>query len=264
MLRQAKRVTTIGTHAVLKRRDRSVQRVDERRLDEALDRYADFETVFVHVGLSDVRQAFDRNPYAFLLEKLRSNFDSILAPGFTDYFRTSGVYHKQFSLPKHGTFSRLFLDDADYRTDDAIKSILVDGPYRFDDCDHHRSYDDDGCFAKLDRENVLVMNIGTPWLKCSHLHYIEQFYDVPYIEETDATGTIYYDEDSYDRITQRTPNYTSKFYSFNKRKIMSQLDREGVLDYTEMNGLNVYFFSVRDLRRALEPELLDDPYYLVT
>ncbi len=264
MLRQVKRFTTIGTHAALKRRDKPVGTVDEGRLDEKLDEYADRDTVFVHAGLSDISTAFGRNPYTFLRDKLRSHFDTILAPGFTDYFRMSGIYHKQFSLPKHGTFSKLFLDDVEYRTNDAIRSILVDGPYRFDGCNHHHSFAEDGCFAKLDRDDVLVLNIGTPWLKCSHLHYLEQRYNAPYMEETSATGTIYYDDDSYEQITQHTPNYKSKFYSFNKRKITSTLKRSGVLDYADMNGLNVYLFSLREMRLALEPALRDDPYYLVT
>jgi len=133
ILTNASRGANLVKHQALKRakRKRGVSSVAPSRLDELLKRHGDgHSNVFVHAGLSDIKRAFGTDPYAFLRSKLNANFRSVLAPGFTDYFATSGVYHKQYSRPKHGTFGQLFLRDADYRTDDAMKSILVEGPYR--------------------------------------------------------------------------------------------------------------------------------------
>lgn len=124
-----------------------------------------------------------------VLEVLERNFDSILAPGFTDYFRKSGVYGKEHSRPMYGKFDSLFLDDANYRTDDACKSILVRGDYRFEDRDHSDTFSTDGCFAQLS-DDVLLASIGTPWLMCSFLHYVESKHDVPYVYENVYEGTL--------------------------------------------------------------------------
>ncbi|MFW6040711.1 MAG: hypothetical protein ACOC85_02630, partial [Thermoplasmatota archaeon] len=107
---------------------------DVEELHDILDGYSEEKTVFVHVGLSDIKSVFHQNPYELLIKVLEEHFNSILAPGFTPYFEESGVYHKLYSKPVHGTFYRLFHKDADYRTNDATHSILVKGDYRFDDC----------------------------------------------------------------------------------------------------------------------------------
>lgn len=247
------------------RRRRGAGPVPPSRLDELLERHgADHRKVFVHAGLSDVKQAFGTDPYAFLRGRLTANFRSVLVPGFTDYFATSGVYHKQHSRPKHGTFGPLFLRDADYRTDDAMKSILVEGPYRFDDCRHTDSYHEDGCFARLVEEDTLVMDIGTPWLTCSHLHYFESRLDVDYVVERTFDGVLCAKGGDCEPIEQTCGVRTSPFYSWNKPKLTRLLERDGALDSYDLNGLQVMFFTLGDLAASLVPRLADDPKYLVT
>jgi len=237
--------------------------VPEARLDALLEEHADgHSTVFVHVGLSDVNAAFDANPYEFLLRKLDAHFESIIVPGFTDYFETSGVYHKQYSRPKHGTFGVLFLEDADYRTDDAMKSLLVKGPYRFEDCVHDDSYHEDGCFSKLVEDDVLVMDIGTPWITCSHLHYFEQAFDVDYMVERTFDGVVVSDEEVRE-VEQTCHQYDSMFYMWNKPRLERLLSRRGSLSKYDLNGLNVLFFQLGDLEAALGEKLSEDGYYLV-
>ncbi|WP_311173536.1 AAC(3) family N-acetyltransferase [Halobellus ordinarius] len=267
LLTNASRGANLIKHQSLKRakQRRGASQVPEARFDDVLDRHAEGHSeVFVHVGLSDVKGAFATNPYEFLRSKLNARFESVLAPGFTDYFATSGVYHKQYSRPKHGTFSQLFLDDADYRTDDAMKSILVEGEYRFDDCVHHDSYHPEGCFAKLVEEDTLVLDVGTPWLTCSHLHYFESRFDVPYLTERTFEGVMYTDETDCERIEQTCSIQPSPFYSWNKPKLTRRLDRDGALDRYDLNGLKVLFFTLGDLQSSLAPRLRADPYYLVT
>ncbi|WP_187433033.1 AAC(3) family N-acetyltransferase [Natronococcus pandeyae] len=219
--------------------------------------------IFVHTGLSDIQAAFDTNPYQFLIENLSDNFESILAPGFTDYFRTSGIYHMKYSRPKHGVFGKLFLHDSDYRTEDPIKSILVKGSYRFEGCDHRDSYSPNGCFAKLVNDNILVMNVGTPWIVCSLLHYFESKYNADYMKDTISDGIIYKGETEYKKVSQKCGEYTSEYYSWNKPKIEKLLVKEGVLDRYDLNGLKLRFFKLKDMEKVLAKKLRSDPYYLV-
>jgi aminoglycoside N3'-acetyltransferase len=244
---------------------KAVGPVAERTFDRIIDSYADAETVFVHAGLRDLKKAFDRNPYRFLMGRFDERFESVLNSGFTPAFRSvdGGVYHKEYSLPRFGVFSRLFLEDCDYRTDDPTNSILVRGPYRFADCNQTNTWAKDGCFGKLDRENVRYLSVGTNWIRSSQIHYIEAQLDVPYLETHSYEGVIYYDDDNYEEITHRSHEYTMPV-TWNRSKIQDDLERVGVLDSYDLNGLRVFAFRARDTREVLAPKILADPYYLVT
>lgn len=262
-----RRFAYLPLHQIQKRvkRKGSPSDVHVGDFDDLLEEHSKGESeVLVHAGLRDIRAAFDTDPYVLLRNKLDEHFESTLIPGFTDYFKTSGVYHVEYSKPKHGTFGELFLEDADYRTRDAIKSFLVRGPYRFDGCEHHHSYHPDGCFAKLVEDDVLVMNIGVPWITCSHLHYLEHVHDVDYLTEATYEGVMYTNETEHSSISQTCSVYRSKFFSWNKPKIQRKLVQEGVAHTYDLGGLWVSFFSLRDTMDVIGAELERNQYYLVT
>jgi len=253
-----------GMALLRKRRDTDVSAVDPSQFDAILRRYDD-DTVFVHAGLSDINAAFDTNPYKFLVDRLTDHFESVLVAGFTPSFKTSGVFHRAYSRPEYGMFSQLFLDDAEHRTDDPLHSILVAGPYRFDGCNSRRSFGPDGCFAQLDAENTLYLNVGIPRFHMSQLHYIECLYDVPYVAETDHEGIIYYSDTDNEEITQTNfTNRNSHLYAFNRQKIRRRLAAAGILDAYDHGGLQIYATRARSTRHVLGSEIESDPYYLVS
>lgn len=244
----------------------AVEPLEKRVFEELLSSF-DADTVFAHVGLSDVNKAADGNPYTFLYDTLTDHFESVLAPGFTPSFRTCGVYHNQFSKPEYGMFSKLFREDANYRTDDAIHSILVDGSYRFDDCDHHDSFGPSGCWQQLEDDNMLYLDIGTDDFLATQLHYLEVALDLPYVTTPQHDGIVYYDVDDYEEITQSNYGYEYDFWleTFpNWPKIRRFLQNVDALDDHSRNGLTLYSFRAQEIREALEPKLEADPYYLVT
>lgn len=263
MYRRARVYGNAAVHHLLERHsDRTVSSIDASVVAEFLAGFDDHDTVFVHVGLSDVKRAIGRDPYAFLLDLLDEHFETVLAPGFTPSFRSSGVYHKRRSRPEFGTFSRLFLDDADYRTDDPIHSILVRGPYRFDGCDHHDTFGPGGCWAQLDRDDVLILDIGTDWIVSTQHHYIEHRAGVPYLETATYEGTIYYDDTDFSAVSQRSYAYDMPLKR-NALGVQRHLERHGVLRHDRPGGLLLMGYTAGDLRRALVPATDKDPYFLV-
>lgn len=256
------RWANVALHKAIENRPRTVESGDSAALSDILDSYGGHDVAFAHVGLSDVNRAFDGDPYVIVRDSLQSAFGSVLAPGFTDYFRATGVYDKQYSRPKHGTFGKLFLDDADYRTNDACRSILVSGDYRFGECDHRHTFATDGCFEKLNRDDVLVVSIGTPWLVCSYLHHLEAKYDVPYVTPRTFEGVMH-DDGTRTEITQTT-HVEDGMWFFNKLRLHRLLRRHGVLDEYNIRGLRVFAASISAIDDVVAQKLKDDPYYLVT
>ncbi|WP_408955107.1 AAC(3) family N-acetyltransferase [Natroniella sp. ANB-PHB2] len=241
--------------------DKKIGNVNVKRIEEIFSNYKQ-DAVFVHAGLSDIKKAFNCNPYKFLMELLEKNFDSIYVPGFTPSFRKSGVYHKSFSKPEHSIFNRLFLSEANYRTNDCIHSILVKGNSCFNDCNHFDTFSLDGCFGKMDQENILYLNIGTNFLKSTQLHYIERLLKVPYMDVTEKKGIIYYNETDYEVVLQKNYKYNTKI-SWNRLKLEKDMKKEKMIDTYDLNGLKVRFFKAGDLMVFLENKINKDPYYLV-
>lgn len=227
------------------------------------------ENGFFHVGLSNLNKFLKKdNTYHFLILFLKNYYKNILVPGFIgDSFRTSKVYHKLYSVPVYGKFSELFFyNNTNYRTNDCIHSILVDGNYRFDEENHFNTFATDGCFSKLDRDNVTYVNIGTNELVSTQIHYVELINKLPYVKLKEYEGIIYYDEKNFEKITQINYQYKKTdglHFLWNRKKIEKYLIKEGVLRYYNLNGLVIRFFEANNLRKAIELKIYKDPYYLI-
>lgn len=250
-----------AVHKAIEERSRSIGNIEYEEFNQVFELYEN-NVIFAHVGLSDINTALPGNPYEQALRALDDNFESILAPGFTDYFKTSRVYSKQYSRPKHGTFNPLFLEDANYRTDDACRSILVRGEYKFEERNHHDTFSSDGCFAQLSEDDILLTSIGTPWLVCSFLHYLEWKYRVPYVTKQSFEGVLF-DGDDRREIVQKTP-YQDGPWRFNKLKLQRHWREHDLVDEYNLEGLRVFFVSLSDMDEFVGDKLRSDPFYLVT
>jgi len=249
-------------HYVLKRLQRPGGPIDDALLETVLAQYPDTEVAFVHIGLSDIKTALQRNPYDAIIEKLDAEFESVLAPGFTRSFRETGVFDIEETSPELGAFSSLFFEDATYRTPDPLHSILVDGDYRFDGCGFRDTFSPDGPYGQLSADNVLYLNIGTPWLISTQLHYVERVCDVPYVETVEIEGE-FTANGTTERIRQRNYTKNNYLYFWNRRGLRDDMVSAGVMDHYVLNGLNVMGMRAGEMEAFLAEQIADDPYYLV-
>jgi hypothetical protein len=128
--------------------------------------------------------------------------------------------------------------------------------------DHHDTFGPDGCFAQLSDDDVLFASIGTPWLMCSFLHYLEAKNDVPYVYE--ETSTEYCTTETSRAKSNKKSQYWDGYWRFNKLKLHRHWREHGLIDEYDLNGLRVFFASAADIDDFGSYKLHSDPYYLVT
>lgn len=219
--------------------------------------------VFLHAGLSKIRNGLMvENPFEFLIS-LSERTNSFMTPGFTPSFRKSGIYHKKFSIPEYGAFSRLMLNTSNSRTNDCIHSIFTIGRMDFEGCDFHNTFSDNGCYALLSSENVLIANIGTNELVSTQFHFIEKTFNCPYVGEKNYRGVIYEDEEVFHHVEQKSYFYKEKYVMWNRAKIKKVLLRSGILKEFSANGLNCSFFRAGEATDCLGFYIKKDPYFLL-
>lgn len=269
MLRDLKIAGNTLRYNYLMRKRKRAGVSDPGQFMQILDMYRKNPVVFVHAGLSQIKNAFHVDPYPFLMEGLTTRFQSIVTPGFTPSFRTTGLYHKEFSKPEYGKFSWLFHRDASRRSDDPIHSLLVRGDYGFLNPYTQEAFGPGSCFDQLDRENILCLSIGTQWPVSSQKHYIEYRNKLPYIQKADYQGIIYYDHTRYEKIS--TTNYIRTHWfnryltlMWNNYKLARHMQKQGMMEVYDLHGLMIYAFRLQDLRKFLEEKFTHDPYYLFT
>lgn len=225
-----------------------------------------YPNIFLHVGFGAVKRAFAVDkPYRFLVDTLTDHFESIIVPGFTPEFRYMGVYHKLFSRPSplNGAFNVMFYEnDYSSRTNDCIHNLLVKGTFNFDECNHHDSFAEEGCYGKLSRMNILCANIGTDHIRATQFHYVERICKVPYSYEVEHPGVIYYDENEHENITQVNYEFNTNVVR-NWGKLDGYLVSEGVIRKYVIRGFVLRFFSLKDLEVALAKAIQKDPYFIV-
>ena len=222
------------------------------------------ECIFVHAGLSRLKNFQNAgDSYLFLLSQLKSFFKTVLAPGFTPSFRHSGIYHVNFSIPEYGAWSRLFLKDADFRTNDAIHSILgIGDEFDFSKCNHQDSFGKDSCFYELVKNNVLIANIATDDFVCTLIHCLEKINNTSYILEDLVEGEVYTNNTNHFHVTQS--NYKPCFrYIWDRKKILSDCKKAGILHDYSCHGIILYFFKAGDFFDFISGKMKADRFYLL-
>ena len=233
--------------------------LDPEALREALTGF-DADVAVVYAGLSDVAGAFAGDPYELLRDALVDRFETVLTPGFTFSFRDTGRVDLDRAPPEVGTFGRLFLDDADFRTDDPVFSLLGVGPDPFDVDGTGYSYAPGGYWADLHDRDALYLNVGTDRFRCSAFHVAEERHDVPYVSTAEYPGVVTRDGET-SRVVHRAP--ADDYYRrFARRRVCGDLG-EAFVDRS-VGGVRVQGCRAGDVGALLDERMAADPYYLIT
>jgi len=237
----------------------TVERTRPDALREALSSF-EADTVVVYAGLSDVAAAFGGDPYERLRDALFDAFDAVLTPGFTFSFRESGFVDLDSAPPEVGTFGRQFLEDAAFRTDDPVFSLLGAGAFAFATDGTDCSYAPCGYWDELHDRDALYLNVGTDRFRCSGFHVAEVRHDVPYVSQRELHGNVRRDG-GVGAVTHSIP--TDDYWRrFARRKVQRDLG-DALLDRS-VGGLRIQGCRASAVDALLDDRLDSDPYYLVT
>lgn len=228
-------------------------------LEKEISRY---RTAIVYAGLSSFRAespcgAVDLIQYAF------RNTENWFIPGFTPSFRRTGVYSVVHSRPEVGAFSKNVFKLSLKRTLDPIHSLFImngDLPYADTMGD---TFDPDGIYKSFTTQDACIVNIGTPEIVSTNLHYSERFAGLPYLERENHHGVVILPNGKEKEINHTSFKYKNRI-SWNRKKIERLLVKNNCMNVGLWNGALCRVIDGEASMSCLHSALTKDPYFMVT
>ena len=224
-----------------------------------------FTHAIVHAGLSAVDAASAREAADAIFQELSSSLSFFVCPAYTPSFRKSRVFSIPDSQPEVGGFSKMCMERKPPRTIDPIHSLFVFGktgaellsdPVR-------DTFAPDGVFKHFSDPGSCWINIGTPQLVSTVLHYVERLACVPYTREETLAGHFFYSDNRKEEVRQTS--YRRVFrVAWNREKIENFLISFGAAEKFLWRGAVVRVVDGNLAVKLLMRELSGNPYFMVT
>lgn len=221
-----------------------------------------YETVIVYGGLNSLYANSSAEAFGMILDAF-ATVKNLIFPAFTPSFRKTGVYSVLYSRPEVGSLSRRAISLGGMRTLDPIHSLVIargelEKKDTLDDTFHP-----EGIFETFARQGACIVNIGTPEIVSTNLHYSERVADAPYLGTESHQGVIYQKNGKVERILHKSYKYKSPV-AWNRRKIEQLwLENECVV-MGRWNGASCRVIDGKKSSDCLNMALRRDPYYMVT
>ncbi len=224
-----------------------------------------FSHGLVHAGLSRIESGSARSATDDILGELEQGLSYFCVPAFTPGFRQEKVFSSNESIPEVGTFSKLCMERRSPRTRDPIHSLFV-----FNDPAAHvmnlpvrDTFAPDGVYRSFVDPGSCWINIGTPDLVSTALHYIERIAQVPYLKEQVVSGKIIDESGNEEWVDQKSYRYRSRL-CWNRKKIENHLREIGCVDYLQWRGALVRVVDGNRAFLGLLAAIKRAPFFLVT
>jgi len=228
-------------------------------LEKEISRY---RTAIVYVGLSSVRaespgEAVDLIQYAF------RNTENWFVPAFTPSFRRTGVYSVMHSRPEVGAFSKNVFKQSLKRTVDPIHSLFImNGELPYADT-MGDTFDPGGVYKSFTTQDACIVNIGTPKIVSTNLHYSERFAGLPYLECENHQGVVILPGGKEKEINHTSYKYKNRI-SWNRKKIERLWIKNNCVNVGSWNGALCRIIDGETSMSCLHKALTKDPYFMVT
>jgi len=219
----------------------------------------------IHVGLSQVESVSAAAAAEAVLSELEAALSCFCVPAFTPSFRKNRVFDIKKSIPEVGSFSRFCMDRQNFRTRDPIHSLFVfkDAGRSILALPTRDTFAPGGVYETFITPGSCWINIGTPEIVSTALHFIERAAVVPYLLKETIEGTIIDETGNEEQVNQVSYKYRMKA-CWNRRKIEEYLRAIRCIEYFEWKGALVRIVDGHRAFIGLLDKLKQDPFFLVT
>jgi len=235
----------------------------KRIIDFLISSGSDAAVAFV--GLRQIKHSLGVNdPFTYTLNLLLDSFTTIIVPTFTGSVLETGVFDVVNTPTENGTFSHLFMQQADARTLCPFKSYAVKGPRSQEmmALDTLNDYSPHGSFEYIHQQDIVTINLGTIDTRPCCTHYAEYKSKLPYLLPRKVKVTV--------TDFQGATSTNDYFYLDNTMKLKLNLDKverdllkAGIARKLTINDLVVRILPEKKYFDYLLHRLSQDPYYLV-
>lgn len=220
-----------------------------------------YDTVIVYAGLRAVSARSGGHAFSKIHNSL-VDIKNLCFPGFTPSFRKTGVYSVLFSKPEIGAFSNHAWTLGVHRTLDPIHSVfVVGGKLEFEDV-LDDTFHPEGVFKGFAQEGACIVNIGTPSIVSTNLHYIERLHNVPYLESELHEGVIYDPYAIARKIKHKSYKHNAPV-TWNRKKIENLWTHNGCIRTGCWNGAICRVIDGKKSTDCLSKAIKKDPWFLV-
>lgn len=220
-----------------------------------------YRTAIVYVGLSSI-SANSANDAVGLIKYVFRNAENLVTPGFTPSFRKSGVYSVTHSRPETGAFSKIIFKQGINRTLDPIHSLFImRGNLPHSDI-MGETFHPDGVYKSFASQDACIINIGTPEIVSTNLHYCERFAGLPYLEKEIYKGVVILSDNQIRDVEHISYRYKNPI-SWNRRKIERLWLEKGCMKMGWWNGALCRVIDGSTSMSYLHSALKNDPYFMV-
>lgn len=248
----------------LKYRDHPFSEDDAKRLSDFLASSGS-DAAVAFVGLRQVKHSLGlEDPFTFTSKLLLDSFKTLIVPTFTGKVLETGVFDVVHTPTENGTFSQLFLQQADARTLCPFKSYALKGS-RCQDIlalDTLNDYSPQGSFEYIHQHDIVTINLGTIDTRPCCTHYAEFKSQLPYLLPRTVKVAV--------TDSQGATSTNEYFYLDNNIKIKLNLDKverdllkAGIARILTINDLVARILPEQEYFDYLLHRLKQDPYYLV-
>ncbi len=248
----------------LKYRDYPFSEDNVKRLSDFLASSGS-DAAVAFVGLRQIKHSLGlEDPYTFMSQLLLDSFATVIVPTFTGNVLETGVFDVLRTPTENGTFSQLFLQQADIRTLCPFKSYAVKGSrcQEILALDTLNDYSPNGSFEYIHQQDIVTINLGTIDTRPCCTHYAEFKSKLPYLLPRKVKVSV--------TDTRGETSTNEYFYLDNNMKIKLNLDKverdllkAGLARKLTINDMVARILPEQKYFDYLLHQLKRDPYYLV-
>jgi aminoglycoside N3'-acetyltransferase len=196
-------------------------------------------------------------------KKFKNNI--IIMPCFTFSFHRTKKWNYKISKSESGALSEFFRKISDGRTTHPIHSISYYGKKSYKIPNHKSS----SSFGKestwewiCESGEVLNLSIGSKFNGgATFIHYLEEFYQVPYREYKTLKGKII---DANNKITTKQFSYFARKNGFENsyKKCEDFLIKKSLIKYYYIKKIPFFFCDIKKVTQSIKKKLKKNIFYL--